>query len=142
MTATIEAKPVRLILDDDSEWNFSPLTDAQWSELDTWAQAQVIRAARVAAENLMNRERAEILQAAARAAAEVQWSTVSGTREANVQMLFLSLQNCHPDITITKCAALLRVPFNQRAVLEAFLNVNHSGGSGGSREMDPQKNGA
>ena len=141
MTATIDARAVKLILDDDSEYNFSPLSDEQWSELDTWAQAQVIRAARIACEGAGPRERAEILQAAAKAAPEVQWSTISNTREANAQMLLRSLQNHHPDITLAECVAMVRSPFNQRAVLDAFLNVNYSGSGGSRKEINPQNNG-
>jgi len=146
MTATIEAKPIKLILEDGSEWNFSPLTDAQWSELDTWAQANVIRSARVAAEGLTARERGEILQAAARAASEVQWSDVSSTREAQVIMLWHSLQNCHPDVKISDCVTILKPKYNQRELLRAFLFVNYGkkieSDAGGRRELDPQRNGA
>src|ERR1700690_4034895 len=121
MTATIGASPVTVMLN-GTAYQFYPLTDGDWEELDLWAGSRVLMLAQQSISSSTPKWlRDEILAAASKASVNIEWRGTSGTNAGETQMAWRALRKV---LALNDLSQLLRNPSNSSEVLRAYLALN------------------
>jgi len=114
----------------DHEYQASPLTDKDISELDAWIQADYVKVARASLdENSTKAEREETLAIAMRQAAGLSWMSGTGAKmiatvKGMARLTWQMIHRNHPKVTVAQLQSELFNPENLANAKRIFDKLN------------------
>lgn len=143
MNESLTAAAFPLMLD-GVEYQLTPLTDLDISELDSWVQSKMLEiTTRFLNENKLNPLQADaLMQAAIKAAASTSWLSGEGakfmaTLDGMSRLMWTSIKKRHPKVPFASIRTVLTNPVNLAAFNAIFRKVNRS--TMGSEKKGPDQ---